>query len=457
MDRIAKIAPYVVFFLLVVPFHASADIDTTAGTTECDAGMSGDNPTMVFTQGLGNQITNNAGTSVSFNVTYTLVNDFQSWLETWYIAGFDDIADYQAFLSATNTIGITPDQVATVDGGNYIAPSGTFLATSTIPSYIFFPNRYYAVAFLLRGFGLNKTGLVTFPIHETNVYPTGSLSVNAINGGAKNILESCPSARDIGFFVDNAGDFIYTPPSFTVPPTSTTQAPKNIEIITPAYGTTTASTTFPIRIQYKTQLSFDFRPTTTRHFRIVDALTGEIEQEYNVTLPPNTGENIVISATGTVPAGSKYIRAMYLDQNGNPYSEVDEVFFSVATNTYFAATGLLTPRDSASNLSQIDCETFDVGCQFQKALTFLLVPNSRTLDKFGSLWQEIASKKPFGYVSVTIEQLRSLNTTGSPSFTLGALPFMDSIFSPLRDLLAGIIWAVFATLFFRKRLTTLDI
>lgn len=241
--------------------------------------------------------------------------------------------------------------------------------------------------------------------------------------------------------------------------TSTPTVPvnKNIEILNPTYGTTTATTTFQTKIKFKTPFSIDFRATTTRHFEIVDALTGELNYSYNVTVPANSSENIQITATTTTTEGSKYIRAMYLDLNGGIYSEVDEVFFNVATNTYFQATGLLTPKSTAQELTQIDCDTFDIGCQFQKAITFLIYPSPDILDKFSNLWQNIAEKRPFGYVTQTIAQLKELNTSGLTAFDLGTVPFMEYIFTPFRTLVASILWALFAIYFYRNRLIHLDI
>lgn len=232
---------------------------------------------------------------------------------------------------------------------------------------------------------------------------------------------------------------------------------KNIEIFKPTYGTTTASTTFQVQVRYKTPFSLDFRPTTTRHFEIVDAVTGELDYSYDVILEANSGENLIINATTTTDSGSKFIRAMYLDQNGGIYSEVDEVFFNVATNTYYANTGLETPNSSPTGLTQIDCGTFEFGCQIQKALTFLFVPSNTVLDKFKNLWQTIAEKKPFGYVTMTISQLEALDSSGATAFDLGTIPFMDSIFTPFRDLIAGILWALFAIFFYQNRLKHLDI
>jgi len=239
--------------------------------------------------------------------------------------------------------------------------------------------------------------------------------------------------------------------------TPTVPINKNIEILSPEYGSTTATTTFNIKIRYQTPFSLDFRPTTTRYFQIVDAVDGTLELEYRKVLPSNSAENITISTTTRLDPGSKFLRAMYLDTNGGVYSEVDEIFFNVATNTYFIATGLLSPIENVSGLTQINCGTFEFGCQFQKALTFLFVPSLNTLDKFSNLWQTIAEKRPFGYFTKTVNALQELNTSGITAFTLGDIPFMDSIFTPFRTLIASILWAVFAIFFYHKRLKTLDI
>lgn len=240
--------------------------------------------------------------------------------------------------------------------------------------------------------------------------------------------------------------------------TSTTQIPKNIEILNPTYGTTTATTTFDVSVRFRSLLSVtDIRPTTTRTVYITDALSDEVEWIATTTLEANASESLIWNLTATTSPGSKFIYALYTDPNGNVYSEVDSLFFNVATNTYFGATGLLTPDSSPSDLTQIDCSTFDVGCQFQKAITFLFIPPSNTLDKFSNLWQTIAEKRPFGYFTLVKDQLNELNVSNSPAFTLGTVPFMDSIFTPLRTLIASVLWGIFALWFFRNHLSKIDI
>lgn len=364
-------------------------------------------------------------------------------------------------LNFTNTSTNIPMQTCTVGGDTvpreifetgfitvpYGAEQKITLNQNATTTHVFNPDWYYffivvPVAYPGHTFG-DK-----FEVRgsASNVYPPTAYT---------NLSGTSTTMADMYFEYSYPGE---NPGDNSVPGNVTTPAPKNIEILNPTYGTTTATTTFQVQIKYNSGFVFlDYRPTTTRHFEIVDAVTGELNFSYDVTLEANASENITITQTATVTPGSKFIRAMYLDEEGGVYSEVDEVFFNVATNTYLGATGLNSPNESPGGLTQIDCGTFDIGCQFQKALTFLFVPPSSALDKFTNLWQTIAEKKPFGYVTVTIQQLGSLNTSGATAFDLGTLPFMDSIFTPLRTALASILWVLFAIYFYQRRLKHLDI
>lgn len=264
----------------------------------------------------------------------------------------------------------------------------------------------------------------------------------------------------VEFKVINATQIVeVAPDSYSVPvPDDPFNDPLyNIQIVSPTYGETTATTTYNVHIQYKIPLSLDPRPATIRHFEIVDALTGNVDYTYNVNIPANSIEDIDISRTITTVQGSKYLRAMYTTTSGVPYSEVAEIFFNVATNTYKMATGLDNPQDVPADMSQIDCETFDVGCQFQKAMMFLLYPSDTVLNRFSKIWESIATKKPFGYVTVTISELKNLNTTSVHAFDLGTVPFQNEIFTPLKNALGAILWAVFLIYFYQRRLKHLEI
>jgi len=235
------------------------------------------------------------------------------------------------------------------------------------------------------------------------------------------------------------------------------QTTEYINIIKPTYATTTATTSVDISVSFATPLSIDFRPATNRTITILDAVTKAVEYSTSTLLGANAGESLTKNFNLNLTQGSKIIKAGYYTTDGVLYSELAESFFNVVTNTYLLNTGLDNPREETSGLSQIDCGTFDVGCQFQKAIVFLFYPPEDSLSRFGNIWQTLRTKKPFGYVTQTIEQLKELNTTGTQAFDLGNIPFMDTIFTPFKTLLSGILWAVFAIYFYQRRLKHLDI
>lgn len=132
-----------------------------------------------------------------------------------------------------------------------------------------------------------------------------------------------------------------------------------------------------------------------------------------------------------------------IDGSGN----VANMVISEITNGQVADSGYAYEECGITNI---------MGC-IKNALVWLFYPTSTILDNFSTLWQNIADKKPFGYVTVTITQLIELNTSGTTAFDLGVVPFMGSIFTPLRTLVASILWGLFAIYFYKNRLIHLDI
>lgn len=241
---------------------------------------------------------------------------------------------------------------------------------------------------------------------------------------------------------------------FTLNQSNTTQY---IQILEPDYGSTTSTTTVSVQVRFSTPLTLDFRPVTYRKIEIIDAITKEIQHEYNYPIGANAAENLVVTQSYEMATGTKIINAYYSYQNGTPYSEIDTIYFNVIDNSYFNATGLIDPLQNPGVLTQNDCNLYEIGCQFQKALMFLFYPSANTLDRFANIWQSLQYKIPFGYVTVTIEQLRSLDTNAAAAFDFGAIPFSNEIFTPFRNLVAGILWAVFAITFYQRRLIRLEI
>jgi len=250
--------------------------------------------------------------------------------------------------------------------------------------------------------------------------------------------------------------------SFFPAPTGTTNYTNQttyVVINEPTYATTTATTSVNVNIKFSTPISFDPRPTTTRHYQITDALTDQIEYQYNYTLPANSAESILVNETITLTPGSKYITAYYALENGSVYSEVDEVFFNVVNNTYASSTGLDNPRASGGTLTQeiTECESaFDIPCQLQRAFIFLFKPSDNVLDRYSNIWQSIRTKPPFGYVTSIIDKLKSVDDNATAAWTMPALPFVDAVFDPIRSALALLLWGIYG-IFLYQRLTRLEI
>jgi len=230
-----------------------------------------------------------------------------------------------------------------------------------------------------------------------------------------------------------------------------------INIVSPNYGVT-VDNTFDYQIHFKTPPSIDIRPTTTRTVVINDAVTFEEQYRSEVVLESGASENTTITDNITLTDGSKFIYAYYTAETGAVYSDIAESFFNVNVNTYAQATGLDSPRDNFTE-TQIDCESFDIGCQFQKAMMFLFYPSDASLDRYANLWRNVATKKPFGYITQTAAALQGLNESSSVpnAFDLGEIPFMDAIFSPMKLAIGSMLWVFYAIYFYHRRLKLLDI
>jgi len=237
------------------------------------------------------------------------------------------------------------------------------------------------------------------------------------------------------------------------------EKPQFIEIIKPIYSTTTSTTTIETSVRFETPPPGNgIRPPTARVYVISNAVTQEVEYTYIQVIPAGTIENIVINETIVLTEGSKLMDAYYSDENAKVFSEVDTTFFNVITNSYEIATGLPYPGASPSILLQDEqCAFSDVGCHFRTAMVVVFYPTERALDRFANIWQTLSYVVPFGYLTVTIDQLGTLDYGESAIFSFGELPFQEAIFTPMRTGLGAIMWALFGIFFFNFRLRHLDI
>lgn len=222
------------------------------------------------------------------------------------------------------------------------------------------------------------------------------------------------------------------------------------------YGATISSTTLNTKVFYFYDSA---QSTTTRaQYSIYDGVTNELEYNIFQIVPAGFEVNFSIENLITLQPGSKKMVASYvIASNNQALIPEKETFFHVLENSYLIATGLENPRGNASSLTQIDCSTFDIGCQFQKAMTFLFVPTPNTLNKFSDLYQELLYLKPFGYATIFIQQLNGISDNQPGAYTLPEIPFNQSIFEPFKNGLGVLLWGIFAFAFYNKRIKNLDI
>lgn len=227
-----------------------------------------------------------------------------------------------------------------------------------------------------------------------------------------------------------------------------------IEIKQPTYSTTTPTNSVYTEIDFKNPHFGDSGVHMDIGFR--NAVTDVLEATTTLYIGTSTIDGTYTN-TFSLSDGSKKVRAAIFDNNDNIIGSISEVFFNVKSNSYFAATGLISPYVQGADLSQVNCTLYDVGCQFQKAMSFLFRPKPSTLSNWGSLWQTVRNKPPFGYVTVTITALSALSGTSTSAFSMPAVPFMTPLFTPLRDSLGVILWALYAIGFYLYRLKTIDV
>jgi hypothetical protein len=117
------------------------------------------------------------------------------------------------------------------------------------------------------------------------------------------------------------------------------------------------------------------------------------------------------------------------------------------------------PPTSTSTIGELTLECGDslITGSVCNLIGYLFVPSSDILNKFSSLWDNVKTKKPFGYVTTTITALTSLDTNSAQAFDLGTVPFQSAIFDPFKIAMGSILWALYAIYFYHRRVKHLDI
>lgn len=117
---------------------------------------------------------------------------------------------------------------------------------------------------------------------------------------------------------------------------------------------------------------------------------------------------------------------------------------------------LTNGQGTSTSVQYEDCGINNIfGC-IKNAFIWAFIPQESIFDRWDSLWSRIENKPPFGYLTATKNALMGVNSTSTPAFSFGTIPFTDSIFDPIKLLLVIALWVIYA-FFFIGRLDKLDL
>ena len=220
--------------------------------------------------------------------------------------------------------------------------------------------------------------------------------------------------------------FTYNSPTFDYG-TSDEQS-SALQVITPVLDSIDNDNNVDFQIDWDEEYNFD-----VIQIHVTNLLDSEFYTDQStVTNLQTTNFNI-----NPLPTGSYELDALgcYYVQGSFDYdcpARVDNHYFHVVENSYQTLTGFSNPTVQNSDLSQIDCSTFEVGCQMQKAMSFLFKPSFASLNQFSQFNTLLETKKPFGYFLLAKNKLTDLQIqeAGMTDFTinagvLGELTLMD--------------------------------
>ena len=179
------------------------------------------------------------------------------------------------------------------------------------------------------------------------------------------------------------------------------------------------------------------------------------------TTVPMVSQEINASGGGTYSQTATLTSGHYYMWQPKIYGASASVLGNFQTFDVVTYSGQMSfiPPTSTSTIGELTLECGDgfVTGSICNLIGYLFVPSSDVLNKFSGLWDNVKNKPPFGYVTMTINSLTSLDTNSAMAFDLGTVPFQTAIFDPFKIALGTILWALYAIYFYQRRLKTLDI
>ena len=110
----------------------------------------------------------------------------------------------------------------------------------------------------------------------------------------------------------------------------------------------------------------------------------------------------------------------------------------------------LFPEYTAGSTQLEPCGITNITGCIINALRFLFVPSQQSIDQFSGTWEQVKNKPPFGYITSIIDEIGAIDETATPAWEMPTLPFLSSVFDPLKTALAVILWGLFGVYFYQR-------
>lgn len=302
---------------------------------------------------------------------------------------------------------------------------------------------------LLQGvdFPSGATSTLIFFIDNKTLDPSGYYTIHPI-GGASNTITNISGAIT-NEFIDgsciggNCGDVLDL--WFRV--ITETISTGIIAIIEPTQGTTTATTTVNIEVDY-----FNSGNADVLTLLLWNRVTSQqvILPVFDFPIGLGTG---TATTTLELAENSYTLQATLFNSiTGTQYGLVRNVEFNVLSDVAFTVFGVdISDPDSILTLATSTCGITNLSGCFQNALVFAFVPDVDSFDKFISLKDDLIDKPPFGYFALLADGLSNITSTSSPAFTLASEEnITTNIFDPIKDGLTWLLWFAFGIWLYKR-------
>jgi hypothetical protein len=227
--------------------------------------------------------------------------------------------------------------------------------------------------------------------------------------------------------------------------------PAYIISISPAYGSTTATTTVELSITYRNDGQYN-----SVGFSIANYDPDGFGLLVTTTTPMTTG-------TTTVNFGNFELVQGYWTGS---FSMVSDTAGTISQPIYFLASSSRTLDawyEKISASSTADIQSYCAGksgidailCKIPDAIiagvSFLFKPSDTTFDRFKSLKTSIEKKPPFGYISVSLDVVNGLTASSTGIFSLQQEGNITAtIFDPIKNGIGMILYVFWAFVMFHR-------